>query len=174
MTPSPIVYFQRYWLCDSFVPSVISVFVPDAFMVTLYHRKSHLDLLLASGVQSQKPFVSDADQTPKGAMLGWCSLSFYGIHIHRLFDTFCREIFEPSLPLLPVSCSLYLFFCLVVTIIWLIHFFFPPLPYSTFLSWHYINVTNQKSCMCSQALKHPFIFHTTVSLMFVPLSQACK
>lgn len=70
MTPSTVVYFQRYWLRDSFVPSIISVFVPGASVVTLYHRKSHWDLLLACGVQSQKPFVSDADQTPKGAMLG--------------------------------------------------------------------------------------------------------
>lgn len=39
-------------------------------------------LLLASGVQSQKPLLSDAHQTSKDAMLGWCSLSFHGVHTH--------------------------------------------------------------------------------------------
>lgn len=71
------------------VPSIISVSIPSTSMVTLYHRMCHLDMLLASSVQSQKPFGSDADQTSKGAVLGWCSLSFHGVHtrIHSHFLT---------------------------------------------------------------------------------------
>lgn len=52
------------------VTSIISVSVPATSMVTLYHSKCHFGLLLASGFISQKPFVSDAEQTSKGAKLG--------------------------------------------------------------------------------------------------------
>lgn len=52
------------------VPSIISISVSVTSVVTLYHHKCHFVLLLASGVQSQKPFVPDADQMSKGVMLG--------------------------------------------------------------------------------------------------------
>lgn len=52
------------------VTTIISVCVPATSMAMLYHRKCHLGLLLASGVQSQTPFVCDADQTSKGSVLG--------------------------------------------------------------------------------------------------------
>ena len=52
------------------VPSIISVSILATLMVTLYHHKCHFSLLLAPGVQSQKPFVSDTDQTSKGLMSG--------------------------------------------------------------------------------------------------------
>lgn len=69
----PLCISGRYWLCDSFVTNshlYNPVSVPATSMVTLYHHKCHFGLLLASGVQSQKPFVPDTDQTSKGAMLG--------------------------------------------------------------------------------------------------------
>lgn len=91
------------------VPSIISISVSATSVLTLYHHKCHFVLLLASGVQSQKPFVPDADQMSKGVMLGWCSLSFPGIHTycsHTHFVTryFHKEIFHHH-SLLPLSYS---------------------------------------------------------------------
>lgn len=56
--PSPVA--GKYCLCDSYVTSAISCSVPAISVLTLCHLRCHSGLLPASGVQSQKPFVSDA------------------------------------------------------------------------------------------------------------------
>lgn len=121
--------------------------------------KCHYGLLLALCVRSQKPFVSDADQTSKSAMLGWCSSSFHEVRRRTRWRTLPQRHFPPSLPVAS-SFLLSAVIFLVVNVICLIHFFLHYI--SVRLSQHYINVTDHKSYMCSQAQKHPFFFHTTV------------